>query len=74
MTTWSVDDDDLVGFGRGLRSTHMVHVDPAVRGYEVRGGNVFLVAPVLAGTWTCDVPDGRSFGHPKRLGIEIGHG
>src|SRR5258708_14486270 len=45
-----------------------------MREYEVRGGNVFLVAPVLAGAWTCDVPDGRSFGHQKRAAIEIGHG
>jgi hypothetical protein len=39
-----VEDDDLVGFGHGLHPTHMVHVDPAVREYEVRGGNAFLVA------------------------------
>src|SRR5262249_30535846 len=58
----------------GVRATHVVHVDPAVGKYEVRGGNVFLVAPVLAGASTCDVPDGRSFGHQKRAGIEIGHG
>src|SRR5262249_39002788 len=69
-----VEDDGLVGFSHGLRATHVMHVDPAVRKYEVRGGNVFLVAPVLAGASTCDVPDGRSFGHQKRAGIEIGHG
>ena len=69
-----VEDDGLVGFRQGHRATHVVRVDPAVRKYEVRGGNVFLVAPVLAGAWTCDVPDGRSFGHQKRAGIEIGHG
>jgi predicted alpha/beta hydrolase family esterase len=69
-----VEDDDLVGFGHSLRSTYVVHVDPAVREYEVRGGNVFLVAPVLADARTCDVPDGRSFGHQKRAGIEIVHG
>src|SRR5437763_1037713 len=68
-----VEDDGLVGFRDGLRATHVVQVDPAVRKYEVRGGNVFLVAPVLAGAWTCDVPDGCSFGHQKRAGIEIGH-
>src|SRR4051812_1825129 len=69
-----VEDDGLVGFSHGLRATHVVHVDATVRKYEVRGGNMFLVARVLAGAWTCDVPDGRGFGHQKRAGIEIGHG
>src|SRR5216110_2479981 len=51
------EDDELVGFGDGLRSTHVVHVDPAVREHEMRCSNAFLVAPVLVAAWACDVPD-----------------